>query len=652
MNKDQKQRLLEAMGDIDEKYVREADPEQPTKQKQSGKIKRMLVRHPWTRYAAVAAVCIVVFGAIWLFAPLKGEQRDVSSYKKDEYYELIEKFAAYHYEEPQYTNRWEYFTDGLGNMFGGYKQEDGAAPEDNMEGAIGNGAYVEVTDNQVNGVTEADCIKRTDKYIYYLDYGVLKAYSIGGEETECLWEYPVAITDSLGVSDYTAAWEMFLSKDCTGMTIIAPFYNSSKEVQVAVISLDLTGEDGPKAVRRVVIDGEYKSARYVDGSLLVMTNYRVNTSLHMDYNERESFIPQVDYGYGKGAEFVPMDDIICPDELSDEAYTVVVKLDEKTLEEQGTKAFLSYSNDLYVSGHTVYAIRTYAKYENQRADQYLRCDMTELARVRYDGEMLVKEPSIFVEGNVKNRFAVDEYEGILRIVANTNRRSDKRFNPQTEKWESAKSGRNVSLYCIDLITGEMVAEVENFAPWGESAESVRFDGESAYVCTAVVVTLTDPVFYFDLSDLSHITYKDTGTIQGYSTSLIQLGEGYLLGIGRGDLWDSVKVEVYKETSTGVVSVCSYEVSDASYSENYKSYYIDRENRLFGFATCNYETQENVYTMLLFDGYSLVPVVREAMQSGYAGNIGLYRGLYIDDFVYIFAHNEFRVVRIFNRQAED
>ena len=105
----------------------------------------------------------------------------------------------------------------------------------------------------------------------------------------------------------------------------------------------------------------------------------------------------------------------------------------------------------------------------------------------------------------------------------------------------------------------MVAKVERFAPKGETVRSVRFDGDYAYVCTAI--QLTDPVFFFDLSDLSNITYKDTGTISGFSTSLVDLGDGFLMGIGVGSLSTTLKVEIYVEGEQGVESYCSYELEN-------------------------------------------------------------------------------------------
>ena len=98
--------------------------------------------------------------------------------------------------------------------------------------------------------------------------------------------------------------------------------------------------------------------------------------------------------------------------------------------------------------------------------------------------------------------------------------------------------------------------------------------------------MSDPVFFFDLSDVKNITYKETGTIEGYSSSLVNFGDGYLLGIGVVN-WSDFKVEVYEEKEDNVKSVCAYELNSADYSLDYKAYYIDRENQLVGLGIQNH-----------------------------------------------------------------
>ena len=155
------------------------------------------------------------------------------------------------------------------------------------------------------------------------------------------------------------------------------------------------------------------------------------------------------------------------------------------------------------------------------------------------------------------------------------------------------------------------------------------------------------MFFFDLSDLSNITYKETGNIEGFSTSLINLGNGYLLGIGRGDNWSSVKVEVYRENESKVESVCSYEIKNASYDTNYKSYYINRDTGMFGFGYYDYEGKTATryvdyrYVLLMFANGELLEVVNTPIKS----IPNQMRSVYIDGYLYIFGEEDFKVVRV-------
>ena len=186
----------------------------------------------------------------------------------------------------------------------------------------------------------------------------------------------------------------------------------------------------------------------------------------------------------------------------------------------------------------------------------------------------------------------------------------------------------------------MVAKVERFAPNGETVQSVRFDGDYAYVCTSIV--FTDPVFFFDLSDLSDITYTDTGVIEGYSSSLIGFGEGNLIGIGYEN-WDTVKIEAYREEDSRVVSVDRYLIPSASIASDYKAYYVDRKNQLLGFGVYirSGQIDELSYKLLYFDGEKLTELVNLPM----SGVVHTYRSVYLDGFLYVFGEVDFHVVEV-------
>ena len=198
--------------------------------------------------------------------------------------------------------------------------------------------------------------------------------------------------------------------------------------------------------------------------------------------------------------------------------------------------------------------------------------------------------------------------------------------------------RSATLTAFNLVSLEKVAEIRDFAPENEEAMSVRFDGDAAYVCTAEVITMSDPVYFFDLSDYSNVTYTDTGVIAGFSTSLIQLGDGYLLGIGV-DGKNNVKIEVYEERDGQVISVDTY-VIFGEYSTEYKSYFIDREKNLFGIPVLLYEkspgyySPRTAYLLFCFNGNELVLLEDVEMYNGRTVDIGSVRAFMADNYLYI------------------
>ena len=286
--------------------------------------------------------------------------------------------------------------------------------------------------------------------------------------------------------------------------------------------------------------------------------------------------------------------------------------------------------------------------------------MTEITAISYKGEGFRKLGSVCVEGLVKNQYSLDEFNGILRVVTTTGGTSyltDKYLVTEAglfcggfdgERVKTERIETNASLYCIDLSNFEVVAEVRDFAPAGETVESVRFDGTNAYVCTAIVVALSDPVYFFDLSDMNNITYTDTGNIEGYSSSLVDFGEGLLLGIGYGDNRSTLKIEVYAEDGDKVISLDSYEVKDCWFSTEYKSYFIDRERGLVGLMCHCYESKESTmgyrYVLLGFDGYELFEVIDEEFEKA---DPAYTRATLADDYFYMMSMSEFKVVKLFD-----
>lgn len=698
--------MAKAIGLADEDFVAEAAPV-------ATRTKSIF----WRKFAIVAACIslVVTSVSLWLFLPYNNaeEMHDevdtkrtpsvLKDYADSEYFDLmyaiyqyekayskepsnnfekyIETFleGAYGYFAPKSNNRFVVNSDDLNSIEmtdGEMRLEwvvESASSSSSTDGNIMDGStysdYVETTDNQVKGVTEADLFKRTKTHIFYLDVSALtlRVYSIAGEASRQVASYKINNYDTDTLKNVYVS-EMFLSNDGKTLTLIG-YARTRGELfadgtlpyksLVHLISLDVSDPENIKEKGGFSITGSFTTARVVDGKILLFSYYNMNGAISNGHSDIDRFVPLIDCGEGLAP--ISADDIIFPDEITSKRYTVITRLNESDLSFEGAIACLSYSDTVYVSADKIFVTRRYTDYIKRSEDGKKFVDnanMTEITAISYKGEDFQNLGSVSVEGNVKNQYSLDEHEGILRVVTTT---AATRYigdnylvtndgiyygNSDGKPARMKRIPTNAALYCIDLSNFEIVGEVRDFAPEGETVESVRFDGTNAYVCTAVVVTFTDPVYFFDLSDLNNITYTDTGDIEGYSSSLVNFGDGLLLGIGYGDNRSTLKIEVYAEDGDKVISLDSYEVEGVTFSTDYKSYYIDRERGLVGLMFDEWRIGYGCrYVLLGFDGYQLFEVVNQKYDVSFPPDKA--RATIVDNYLYIMASYSFKTIKLFD-----
>lgn len=595
--------------------------------------------------AAVSSLCVVAMVmSVVLFTPYSTALPDVSRYSASPYYGLIQKLNASMYTPPRYKNNFQKWSAALSSLKSEvfdedflYSPEGGApmpgspVPDEAPESSdvTADGGYVEVTDNQVAGVIEADIFKRTDDYVFYLRDQQLTVYSIEGADSVKLSVYQLPWEEKGDRLRHFYGSEMYLSPDGKTLTLVQDcFWKTPTDngEQVCVLSLDVSDPAKITEKGRFYLDGSLVSSRMTDGKLLLISRHYLGK---IDFDDETSFLPQIETA--EGTQSIPAEQVFYPDTINSRDYTVVCKLDTESLEIEGSAAFLSYSNDIYVSRENIFVTRSYSENRELEGGYVENETMTAISGLSYGGEKMELLGTVCVKGAVKNQYSMDEYEGILRVVTTTRKENYKRVAYTGELTSSVELmnrtlATNASLYCISLEDFSVAASVEHFAPEGESAESVRFDGAMAYVCTAEVVQLTDPVYFFDLSDISNITYTDTGTIDGYSSSLVDFGD-HLLGIGFSGS-GGVKLEIYREENGKVISVCSYEAPYSVISQTYKSYFIDREQQFVGLGIGHPEGQ--FYTLFYFDGTQLREFVRQEL----GGSLAKMRAFYADGWLYM------------------
>lgn len=649
MKRKKSERLVSQMSFIDERFVAEAAP---TSEKKS----RV---HSLGRFAALAACLALIVGlGAYLFVPFQPVSSDLSAYRSSEYYPLIEGIESYALSlrnEKTYKNNFDKIVSNIDLDFGlkgdmapsdDIVMDDAFAPGDTNSGSAEssiNGEYQETTDNQVAGVIEADIMKRTDRYIFRLGckdknayYNekypalYLNIYEIAGEATSLVCSYKVP---TLSGENVLKDCEMYLAEDGSSVTVIKSYIRNDSRSRIGVMRIDLTDVTRPALAECISIDGLYDTSRLMDGKLLLVSKHYFNVK-SVDYSDPTTFVPTLDRG--NGDEPLKFDDIVYPSEITSACYSVVTLLDSSDLDVLGANGLLNFTNSLYISENRAYLTREYLKGSDE---EYVSDVMSEIAVLGL-GETLSHERNVNVRGSIADRFCLDEYEGNLRVVTSVEDSIE-----VAGFGYSYRQNKSASLYVISLSDGSLVASVEEFAPEGDEVASARFDGDELYVCTAVIAQFTDPVYYFDLSDLSSITHKNTGYIDGFSSSLIDLGDGYLLGIGRLD-WSYNKVEVWRESVEGVESASSFEFN-GDYSSEYKTYFIDREHRMFGFVSSYYydektdKSYSNVFILLQFDGFDLVTVLVEGVES----NANDVRSALIGDYLYVTTSHSVNVFKV-------
>ena len=625
-------RLMMAFGQINEKYI-------------VGSERNMGI----SRIIKIA-ITIIVIGALglFLFLPYAPVTSDISGYSSSAYFPLIEGIEAYRlsFKQPRFKNNFEALA-GVTSLMGGLllggtdMAPGGGDFSEEMPGS--NGSYVEVTDNQVSGVIESDLMKMTDKYIFRLGWrsdvnyrtNLLRVYSIAKEDSDLVAEFEIPRFENEFFKDYHDG-EMFLSQDGNTVTVIKNYTDEKTNTsKLGIISIDVSDIGNISTKAMVSIDGSLNTSRMVDGKLLLISEYYFNKD-SIDYNDPSTFVPTIDAG--EGAKPIEFEDIIYPSSVGNTRYSVVALLDADSLQLMGANALLNFTENVYISETKVYITREYnEKIESENG--YTTSNKSDIAVLDYSGDTLEKKGVITVRGWTEDQYSLDELDGYLRVVTST---TDNHY-PNDGESIGFRSIRNVSLYIFSLADNGLKYKVEDFAPDGEEATAVRFDGDKCYVCTAEVVTFTDPVYFFDLSNYENITYTDTGIIEGYSEHLINMGDGFLLGIGMEDRIYS-KVEIYEETENGVVSVAEFKFR-GDYSDDYKAYLVDRENKLFGFGIDCYRDYEgddsgHVYILLHFNGYEFTVYTVDTIIDA-----DTVRAAYIDGYLYITTMYDLTVEKI-------
>lgn len=458
-----------------------------------------------------------------------------------------------------------------GSLFGqtvpqydyGYKWLDGAlVPATTPSGRDG---ITSDTNNQVDGVDEADFVETDGSFVYVSRNGALTI--LGADST---------LSSQTPLSGYVVG--QFLSGD--RLTVITqsgggwygptvrmaygPWWDWNPQTTVTVF--DVSDRTAPTVASQTAFDGSYRDARAVDGMVYLVLDRNLNLPQplytevaagkraavaddqwpgptvvgYRTYETWDAYVARVGdqittlslpHAYAVGADGALVDvgvitggdQIIRPPSLDQQSLVTVVSVD--SVNASAGSGFTSSAASLVGSSGTTVYMTPSALYLATAQDRYTDTGSstdTRIDRFAINGAHVVWEASGFVPGTLINQFAMDEQDGYLRVATHT--------------WSSDWAGgtwatvSDSGVYVLDTAgdTLDLVGSVTGLAP-GEQLYAVRFDSDTAYLVTFLQ---TDPLFAINLSDPASPTVQGELVIPGFSNYLQTVGEGLLLGIGQ------------------------------------------------------------------------------------------------------------------------
>ena len=385
------------------------------------------------------------------------------------------------------------------------------------------------TNIQVAGVDEADTVKTDGQYIYSISSSQTSGYYSGGASQASNNVYIVnadpqnaKVVSKIALDDSLVPAGLFLSQDSSKLVVLAskyqaypasqsdviimPFYS---DVSTSINVYDISNKAEPVLTRNFTVSGSYFDSRMIGNYVYAVTSQNAYV-----YNDAVT-VPAVYSGgkaYGASPTSIYYADM---NQSNSYSFTSFYGIDLTDDQQQPTNmtVLMSGASTMYVSQSNIYV--AYPNWVNGS-------EVTSIYRVKIDGLQLTLEAQGGVSGYTINQYAMDEYNGNLRIATNT-----QNIDVSKPFMGTAQSTQINNVYVLNQ-NMSIVGKLEGLAQ-GENLRSVRFMGDKCYLVTFIQ---TDPLFVIDLSQPSNPKVLGELNIPGYSDYLHPYDENHLIGVGK------------------------------------------------------------------------------------------------------------------------
>ena len=498
------------------------------------------------------------------------------------------------------------------------------------------------TNVQVENVDEADIIKTDGEYIYYITNGEILV--VKAESLEVVAK--INKDDELNPNKKFSANEIFINGNTLvalgnefvyeavktkTQTTQAEFYDAIMSYDLArvtsnrtakAIVYDISNKENPVIKREINLDGYYSNSRMIGENVYFIST---KTTYYVDDLADNEILPiYKDSAISNETKQIAYSDIAYFEGTDSQSFTLVAGFNINNNEEMFLETFFGASDTIYANEKNMYLAQVHY-------DDNYRLTKSTIYKFNLQAGAVILDCKGEVKGNLNNQFAMDEYEGNLRI-ATTDYSGEETVN---------------QVYILDEKLKE-IGKIENMAP-DEKIYSVRFIGKVGYVVTFKQI---DPLFVLDLSDPTNPTIKGELKIPGYSSYLHPYDENHIIGIGYNTQTNS-----YGSTTNTSIKMSMFDISDLenpkemfnisvgnrySYSEvtsNHKALFYNKNRKLIGFPVTirenYYENDTNNFILFEIDlenGFK--EHGRIAQKIDYRTNID--RAIYINDRLYTLA----------------
>lgn len=409
-------------------------------------------------------------------------------------------------------------------------QFDAALPDTGSSSGASshNSTYVQAT-----GVDEADCVKTTAAHIFYLHSNTIHIFSAEGKNAKEV--ATVEGTDENSLSDFYVTGNRLIT--------LGVEYRDGGHYTEAVV-YDISDVAAVKRTGSFSQSGSYLSSRMIGDTLYMVSNH--NARYELDLPQTGAAVSTAD---SATMDEIPYTDVFSVETPTVSNFLVVSRVDVKTdAQVTKSKAILGSGNiiycnqeNLYVTAHE-FAPEVYSSMFKSVSGNYwdIYGADTQIIKISLaDGIDFVASEK--VNGTVNNQYALDEYNGKLRVATTSRDSEHNEIN---------------NLFVLDENLRQL-GSVTGFAQ-NESIKAVRYIKDTAYVIT---YEQTDPLFVIDVSNPSQPAIKGEVKISGFSTLLVPVDDNTLLGIGYHTT-DITEGDAAMEMQDGV-KIVTFDVSDKS-----------------------------------------------------------------------------------------